>query len=334
VAARAAVGARPKGLNAMPSLLAIAWAGAARSTTAPWLVHSISFAVTLAFAVWLFRALRRPTDPAVTRPVRAAHILPFRGPGRAALLALAVLAPSTVTATPSTTYWAPSTANCQAWRTPHITYDTYFGKGPSAGSSGAPNYPIDTGLTMGVSPASKLQAEVGFDLLLPSPDPFYLNAKLCTPESSLFKGSPALSAGIYNVGFKDGVTDYNVLHFMAQKAIGGTGYLAAGVYHGLGSESLFTNSEGEVVRTGLLGGIFSPDIPIGIRGLKKINFTADVQTGKNVLGAGGVGVYLYFTDAVSLLTGPVWFFDRALQPGGRKLLWTFQIDVDVPLGRK
>ncbi len=71
-----------------------------------------------------------------------------------------------------------------------------------------------------------------------------------------------------------------------------------------------------------------------MKGLKKINFTADVQTGKNVLGAGGFGVYFYFTDTIDLLTGPVFFFDKALQPGGRRMLWTFQLDVDVPLGRK
>jgi hypothetical protein len=52
-----------------------------------------------------------------------------------------------------------------------------------------------------------------------------------------------------------------------------------------------------------------------------------------VLGAGGLGAYFYFTDTISLLTGPVWFFDEALQPGGRSWMWTVQLDVDVPLGR-
>jgi hypothetical protein len=295
----------------------IAWPGAGRFTVSPWVVHGIALAVSVPFTIWLLRSGRT------------------RGP-RLVLLALASLLwpPPAAEATPSTTYWAPSTANCQALGVPHVTYDTYFRKGPAAGSQGAPNYPIDTGLTMGVLPSNKVQAEVGFDFLLPSQDPFFVNAKLCTPESSLFKGSPSLSAGIYNLGFKEGVTDYNVLHFMAQKGFAGTGYIAAGVSHGLGSESLFTNSEGHVVRTGLLAGIFAPDINVGRKGLKKINFTADVQTGKNVLGAGGVGVYLYFTDTIALLTGPVWFFDKALQPGGRKMLWTFQVDVDVPLGRK
>ena len=36
---------------------------------------------------------------------------------------------------------------------------------------------------------------------------------------------------------------------------------------------------------------------------------------------------------VSLLVGPVFFLDSALQPGGRKHLWTAQLDVDIPLGK-
>ena len=111
---------------------------------------------------------------------------------------------------------------------PHVTYDTYFWKGPAAGAQGAPGYPIDTGLTAGVLPFDKVQGEVGFDLLLPSPYPFFLNMKLCTPESSLFKGSPGISFGIYNLGFKDDVSNYNVLHLMFQKAFPKGGYFAAG----------------------------------------------------------------------------------------------------------
>jgi hypothetical protein len=249
------------------------------------------------------------------------------------LLVGIAIVPSLASATPSTTYWAPSTAACQARGVPHVTYDTYFGKGPSAGSQGAPNYPIDTGLTVGVLPFEKLQGEVGFDLLLPTQDPFFLNAKLCVPESAMFGGSPGLSFGIYNVGFKKDVTNYNVLHLMAQKAIPGGGYVAVGAYHGL-TKALFTNSEGRVVRTGIMAGVFSPDIQVGWKGLKKINLTADVQTGKNVLGAWGFGSYFYFADGVSLLVGPVFFFDKALQPGGKKMLWTAQVDVDIPLGKK
>ena len=247
----------------------------------------------------------------------------------------AALFPTRAFATPSTTYWAPSTASCQAKYVPHVTYDTYYRKGAPPPSLGAPTYPIDTGLTMGILPFSKIQAEVGYDVLLPSADPvfFFLNAKVCTPESSMFNGSPGISFGFWNVGFKEGVTDYNAAHLMFQKAFpGGSGYVAAGVYHGM-SDVLFRNSDGEIVKTGAMVGVFSPDIPVGIKGLKKLNFTADMQTGKNVLGGGGVGLYLYFTDTIDLLIGPVWYTDRRLQPGGAKMLWTTQIDIDIPLGK-
>jgi hypothetical protein len=181
-------------------------------------------------------------------------------------------------------------------------------------------------------PFKKLQAEAGFDVLLPSPEPLFVNAKLCTPESSLFAGSPGISVGFYNVGFKQDVTNYNVLHVMAQKSLPFGGYVAAGFYHGF-NETLFTNSDGKVVKTGGMIGAGSPDIQIGLKGLKKINVVGDVQTGKNVLGAWGFGPNIYFADNVSLLVGPVFFFDKNLQPGASKYMWTAQLDVDIPLGR-
>src|SRR5882672_2510389 len=143
-----------------------------------------------------------------------------------------VLYAGIASATPSTTFWAPSTAVCQAADVPHITYDTYFGKGPVAGSQGAPNYPIDTGLTIRLIPSDKIQAEAGFDALLPSQDRLFLNAKLCTPESSLFKGSPAIGGGIYDVGTKKGVTDFNALYLMVQKSFPVGGYIATDVQTG------------------------------------------------------------------------------------------------------
>jgi hypothetical protein len=72
---------------------------------------------------------------------------------------------------------------------------------------------------------------------------------------------------------------------------------------------------------------------LGLKGLPKVVVIADVQTGKNVLGGGGAGVTFYFNDYVSLIVGPVFYFDKALQPGGAGHLWTTQLDIDVPLGK-
>src|SRR5579872_4919371 len=126
----------------------------------------------------------------------------------ALLTAGLVCMPTIASATPSTTFWAPSVATCQGKYMPHITYDTYYGKGTPPPGAGAPAYPIDTGLTMGVLPWDKLQAEVGYDALLPSTDPvfLFLNGKVCVPESALFKGSMAISAGVYDFGYHKTIT--------------------------------------------------------------------------------------------------------------------------------
>src|SRR5262245_55192999 len=89
----------------------------------------------------------------------------------------ALLSTGAARATPSTTYWAPSTTYVQPFLVPHLTYDTYFGKGVFAGQAGSPIYPVTTGIEIGVLPWKALQLEVGFDLLLPSEDPLLLNAK-------------------------------------------------------------------------------------------------------------------------------------------------------------
>jgi hypothetical protein len=244
------------------------------------------------------------------------------------------LVPAIASATPSTTYWAPTVATCQAKGVPHITYDTYYGKGTPPPGAGAPAYPIDTGLTMGILPSDKIQSEVGYDVLLPSANPifFFLNAKLCTPEGSMFKGSPAIGGGFYNVGFKKGITNYNIGYVDVQKSFPFGGYISVGVYHGM-NDTLFTNSDGKIVKTGALVGWSSPDIKVGVKGLQKIDVIADAQTGKNALGAGGFGAELYFNDYIDLIVGPVFYFDSKLQPGGAKHLWTTQLDVDIPLGK-
>lgn len=232
-------------------------------------------------------------------------------------------------ATPSTAFWSPATSACQAWSVPHVTYDSYFRKGPGMNSGGATAYPTDYGLTVGFLPFEKIQGEIGYDMLLPSEDPDYMNAKLCTPESSLFAGSPGISIGIFGVGFKKNVSDYNVVHLVLQKTIPGIGgSIALGAYHGF-NKTLFTNTDGDVEQTGVLAAITSPDIEIGRKGLKKINFVADIQSGKNAYGAWGIGTGLYFAENVSLLTGPVFFFDKKAQPGGSDTLWSVQLDIDV-----
>jgi hypothetical protein len=224
----------------------------------------------------------------------------------AATLSLVALAAH---ATPTTTFWAPSTTAIQPFLVPHLTYDTYFWNKPATGSNGSPIYPVTTGLTMGVLPFENLQLEVGFDLLLPGSDPLLLNAKLGVPEDKLFAFQPSFAVGIFGVGTKTTTattpgTDFNILYAQLQHTlpvIGG--YVSAGGYYSL-QDKLFQSSDGSgTQRAGFMGGFTSPDIPINAPWLQKINFTADVQTGKNAFGAAGGGVYFYFSDRVDGAAG-------------------------------
>jgi hypothetical protein len=189
---------------------------------------------------------------------------------------------------------------------------------------------------MGVLPWENLQLELGFDLLLPGSDPFLFNAKLGVPEDKLFAWQPSLAFGILGVGTKKSTdttlgTDYNILYAQAQHSIPQMGgYVSVGGYYAL-QEKLFHGSDASTQRSGFMGGVASPDINVNLPWLLKINFAADVQTGKNVFGAAGGGIGLYFTDKIDLLTGPVYFFDAGSQPGGRQWFWTVQLDVDLPL---
>jgi len=240
-------------------------------------------------------------------------------------------------ATPSTTFWAPSNTAIQSFLVPHLTYDTYFWNKPASGFNGSPIYPVTTGLTMGILPWDDLQLEVGFDLLLPGTDPLLLNAKLGVPEDRLFAFQPSLAVGVFGAGTKRSTlatagTDYNILYGQMQHTIPTVGgYVSVGGYYAL-QDRLFQASDGSgTQRAGFMGGVVSPDINVNLPWLSKINFAADVQTGKNAFGAAGGGITLYFTDKIDVLTGPVFFFDSGSQPGGRQWFWTVQLDVDLPL---
>lgn len=248
----------------------------------------------------------------------------------------ALLFSTSVLATPSTTFWAPSTPYLQPFGVLHITYDTYFLNGY--------NFPIVVGLTSGLIPLKEIQLEAGFDLLYPSPFvdssgkrilPLLLNAKIGTPEDTFFDGQPGWSFGIFNLGFEKGINNYNILHFMLGKtmredwgALKYIGTIQFGFYYGL-EKALFQSSDGKTNQFGIMAGWFS--YPIDVPLIDKIILAADIMTGKNAFGAAGGGIYFYMIPSISLLTGPVFFFDKnaALAPQG--WIWTLQLDVDIDL---
>ncbi|MCM8778544.1 MAG: hypothetical protein NC834_01990 [Candidatus Omnitrophica bacterium] len=225
-------------------------------------------------------------------------------------------------ATPSTTYWTPCTSDIQAYKRWHITYDSYFTVDKKGTEKG--DFPTDVGLTVGVLPFEKLNLEVGFDILQPTDDPLYFNAKLGFPENSLFEGSPALNIGIFNVGTKKGVTNYNILDFIAGKTLPfNFGRIHLGYYVGLGEDDsgikTLRSSSGKEDNDGFMIGydkyIYKD----------KIMFAADWAFGKNAIGGGGFGLYYFFTPDIDLLTGPVWFEDQGLNGNWK---WTLQLDIN------
>jgi len=244
----------------------------------------------------------------------------------AVIVAIATLSGS-ARATPSTTFWAPSTPFVQPLGVLHLTYDTYFGSRAA--------YPIDVGLGIGILPWKGFQSEIGFDLLYPSVAgseaidfPVVLNAKVGAPEDTYFKGQPGWSFGMFGAGLKKGFNDQNVLGAVIGKTLPHVGVASVGGYYAL-NDDLFHSADGSVERSGLMAGWMSPSIDLPR--IDKVILAWDIQTGKNSLGATGGGAYVYVTPAVDLLIGPVFFFEDELQPGGSKSLWTVQLDVDFDL---
>jgi hypothetical protein len=249
---------------------------------------------------------------------------------------LALFSASTALATPSTVFWTPATNYTQPYLVPHITYDTYV-----AEQKGFQN---DYGLSIGLLPFEKLQAEVGVDSLLPglASANLLLNGKLTIPEGAFGAFIPGLSAGIYGLGFKSGLSDFDILHAEIGKTFPLIGNLTVGGYVSVGSDALFLSSTGDKQKAGFIGSWTSPDITINLPGLNKLVVMADVQTGNNAFGAVGGGLGIYFTPSIDILTGPVFFFDsnRTTQlagpfivagPNNPDWLWSVQLDVDFDL---
>jgi hypothetical protein len=242
-----------------------------------------------------------------------------------AVVAAALLATAaTASATPSTTYWTPSTPYTQPYLVPHITYDTYFGE------KGA--YPIDTGLTIGILPFDTVNAEIRADVLYPgeSKTTFGVNGKVTLVEGKLAPWQPSISAGVANVGFKKDISDLYLVHAHVGKTFPVIGEIGGGVYTAL-NDKLLVDKDGNEDATGFFLHWMGPEFQVGVPGLKKIVPAADFQSGKNVLSAAGGGLYFYFTDAIDLLVGPVFFLEPELQPGKSDWLFTAQIDIDFDL---
>lgn len=222
----------------------------------------------------------------------------------AAVATLALAAATIAHATPSTQIWIPST-DVQAYKTVHLGIDNYIRTGNNSAGTRDPNI-FDAGLTAGVLPFEKVQMEVGIDYLSTANAydsyPLYFNAKLGTPEDSLFKYSPALAIGGFNFGTNSKAsspvrTDQNIVYALAAKTLPVVGRLSAGYY--TGNDKVLLDENGNKANDGVLLSLDRTMTEIS----DKLWAAVDYQGGKSGVGALSFGVSWAFTKDVSLIVG-------------------------------
>jgi len=121
------------------------------------------------------------------------------------ILMISMFGPGNALATPSTIIWIPS-VDVQKFATVHLNVDTYLRLWAEPDGSIKPPI-VDIGPTVGILPFSFLQAEIGLDVIVQGDAgldryPVYFNAKVAVPEDVMFKWSPAIAVGSYNIGIK------------------------------------------------------------------------------------------------------------------------------------
>lgn len=244
-------------------------------------------------------------------------------------LAMALVVAATgALATPSTQIWIPST-DVQAFKTLHLGIDNYLRADRKDDGTRDPNV-YDLGLTAGVLPFEKVQMEIGVDYMVNGTDydnyPLYFNAKLGTPENSLFAHSPALAIGGYNFGTNTSSdsplrTDQNIVYALAAKTVPVVGRLSAGYF--VGNSAVLNDENGENEHTGVL---LSWD-----RTLSEISdklwAAVDYQGGDSGMGALSFGVSWAFAKNVSVIFGyDIYNNDKVAGEN----TFTTQLDINFP----
>ena len=203
-----------------------------------------------------------------------------------------------VTGTPSTQIWIIST-DFQKFKTFHLGIDNYLRlENQAYHSRGAGIF--DCGLTAGVLPFKKLQAEIGVDYInmgdgIYDTNPVYFNAKIGTPEGALFKGSPAITVGGYNFGTKNSLTNYNVAYALIAKTIPIIGRVSAGYYYG--NKKLLVDENNKKSNSGILLSLDRQMTEIS----DKLWMAVDYQSGRSYLGALNAGFSWSFSSNVSVI---------------------------------
>lgn len=254
---------------------------------------------------------------------------------------LVMTAAGAALATPSTQIWIPST-DIQAFKTVHLGIDNYFRASTRHAAGGTRDANVlDIGLTAGILPFDKVQMEVGIDYLVAAAEPndnhpLSGNFKIATPEEALFKFSPALAFGMYNIGpvnpaVAAGVTaGQNMIYGLIAKTIPAmgpvpsVGRISAGYYRG-GKHAL-VDPRFDVNTAQNEGVLISWDRTMSEIS-DKLWMAVDYQGGNNVMGAVNVGVSWAFSKNVSLIVGYDIYKEKSLAGANT---FTTQLDINIP----
>ena len=223
-------------------------------------------------------------------------------------------------ATPTTHIWSPST-DVQPFKLWHLTSDFYV---PMETVDGLrPATITNFGLTVGVLPFRKLNAEVGVDHKSGTgvdAYPIYFNAKVGIPEDAFGKTSPALAVGTYDVGTEEDKTDFNVLYAKAAKTLKlnelSLGRFSAGYF--IGNPDLLRDGD-EKDNAGVL--LAWERVMMEIT--DKLWVCVDYQGTESLYGALNFGFSYKFSDNVSAIFGYDLFNNRDFAD-----TFTVQMDID------
>jgi hypothetical protein len=240
-----------------------------------------------------------------------------------AIAVAATLAAATARATPTTQIWIPS-PDVQKFGVVHLNFDSYLRIDQEANGGRLPPA-VWIGPTIGVLPWEKVQAEVGFDwamqgVALLDQYPFYFHGKLGTPEDSMFKWSPAIAAGMYNIGYKPGVTTQNIAYGLVGRTFPFVGRFSIGYYYG--SDDVLVDQNGAPSNRGLLA---SWDREI-TELTDKLWLCVDYMGGESAMSTVNFGLSWNFAENVEAVVGYDLYLNRDV--AGRDTL-TFQIDINI-----
>jgi len=226
-------------------------------------------------------------------------------------------------ATATTHIWAPST-DVQGYGVLHLTSDFYAPtERDEAGNR--PDTITNLGLTTGVLPFEKLNAEIGFDHKTGLGElddyPMYFNAKAGIPENAFGDFFPAIAGGIYDWGTEKDKTDYNVLYVKVAKTFTvekfSLGRFSVGYFNG--NDKLLLDGDGEKDNEGILAAWERslPEIS------DKLWVCVEYQGSESSYGCMNYGFSYKFSDNVSVLAGMQVYNNRDLAD-----TFTVQVDVD------